>query len=106
MNKLKLSQVTPCSVLLHSPFTLSTYSGQNLTNNMVIAVPCYRSYYQTVSALVASGELHQVGDTFYLIPSQQSPRLPKLPSLPVEFDCSVDEWRAMHLPTELGVYTE
>jgi hypothetical protein len=106
MDKLKLSQITPVSVLLHSPYTLSTYSGQNLTPQMVIAVPCFRSYYQRVADLVVSGEVHQVGDTFYLIPSQQSPRVPKLPSLPIDFDCSVDEWKAMHLPTQSGIYTQ
>ena len=103
MTTLKLSELTPVSVLLHSPYTLSTYSGLNLTPHMVIAVPCFRSYYQRVCDLVTSGEIHQIGDTFYLIPSQESPRVPRLPSLPIEFDCSVEEWKAMHLPTNMGV---
>jgi len=104
-NLLKLSQVTPCQVLLHAPHTLSTYSGLNLHPQMIIAVPCYRSYYQRVSDLVASGEVIQVGSSYYLTTSQQSPRVPKLPSLPVDFDCSVDEWKALHLPTHTGIHT-
>jgi len=105
MDRLKLSQITPVSVLLHSPFTLSTYAGQNLTPQMVIAVPCFRSYYQLVADLVTSEEIHQVGDTFYLIPSQQSPRVPKLSSLPIDFDITAEEWRALHLPTHTGIQT-
>jgi hypothetical protein len=106
MDNLKLSQIIPVSLLLHSPYTLSTYSGQNLTPQMVIAVPCFRSYYQLVANLVTSGEIHQIADTFYLIPSQQSPRIPKLPSLPIDFDISAEEWRALHLPNHIGIYTQ
>lgn len=105
MNRLKLSEITPVQVLLHSPYTLSTYSGKNLTPMMVIAVPCFRSYYQVVADLVLSGEIHQVADTFYLIPSQQSPRIPRLPSLPIDFDITAEEWRALHLPTHTGIHT-
>lgn len=106
MDNLKLSQIIPVSLLLNSPYTLSTYSGQNLTPQMVIAVPCFRSYYQLVADLVTSGEIHQVADTFYLIPSQQSPRIPKLPSLPIDFDITTEEWRALHLPNHTGIYTQ
>ncbi|OWS71479.1 hypothetical protein CBI30_06985 [Polynucleobacter aenigmaticus] len=106
MDNLKLSQIIPVSVLLHSPYTLSTYSGQNLTPQMVIAVPCFRAYYQKVEDLVVSGEIHQVADTFYLVFSQESPRIPKLPSLSVDFDITTEEWKALHLPTHTGIYTQ
>lgn len=106
MDNLKLSEVIPVSVLLHSPYSLSTYSGLNLSPSMVIAVPCYRSYYQKVEDLVVSGEIHQIGSSYYLTPSQQSPRIPKLPSLPIDFDISAEEWRALHLPNHTGIYTQ
>ena len=105
MNRLKLSEIIPVSVLLHSPWTLSTYSGMNLNPEMVIALPFYRSYYQRVCDLVATGEIHQIGSTFYLTFTSQSPRIPKLPSLPVEFDITTEEWQQLHLPTQAGIHT-
>ena len=95
-----LSQTTPVSVLLHAPYTLSTLKGDNLKPTMVIAVPCIKGYFQQVEALVNSGEIIRVADTFYLAPSQQSPRIARLPSLDIENDITLAQLHAMHLPTE------
>jgi len=96
---MKLSQVTPCQVLTNSPYTLSTLIGGNLDDSMIIKVPCFRSYIAHVGSLVESGEIHRIGKTYYLSQSQQSPRIPKLHSIPIEYDVDENEWREAHLPT-------
>jgi len=96
---MKLSQVTPCQVLPHSPYTLSTLKGADLDDSMVIKVPCFRNYIAHVGSLVESGEILKVGKSYYLTTSQQSPRVPRLPSIPIEYDIEEKEWREAHLPT-------
>ncbi|WP_438979049.1 hypothetical protein [Polynucleobacter sp.] len=100
---MKLSEVTPTSVLQCAPHTISTLSGKNLTPDMVIKVPCFRDYYQRVDALVEAGEIHQVGNTYYF-KLRQSPFHQILPSLPIDHDITLDQLMEMHLPTEEDAY--
>jgi len=97
---MKLSQVIPVQVLHHSPYTLSTLSGGDLDESMIIKVPAFRNYFAHVGSLVESEEIIKVGKTYYLSTSQQSPRIPRLPSIPVDYDIEEATWRAAHLPTE------
>ena len=96
---MKLSQVTPCQVLPHSPYTLSTLKGDDLDGSMIIKVPCFRNYIAHVGSLVESGEVLKVGKAYYLSISKQSPRVPRLLSIPIEYDLEECEWREAHLPT-------
>lgn len=96
---MKLSQVTPCQVLSHSPYTLSTLKGEDLDDSMIIKVPCFRNYIAHVGSLVETGEVLKVGKNYYLSTSQQSPRVPRLPTIPIEYDIEETEWREAHLPT-------
>nr|WP_315129015.1 hypothetical protein [uncultured Polynucleobacter sp.] len=100
---MKLSEVTPTSVLQHAPHTISTLSGENLKPNMVIKLPCYRDYYQKVEDLVEAGEIHQVGTTYYF-KLRQSPFMPKLQSLLIDHDITLEQLMEMHLPTEEDAY--
>ena len=97
---MKLSKTIPVNVLLHAPHTLSTLKGENLKPHMVIAFPCIKNYFQQVEALVNSGEIIRVTDTYYLAPSKQSPRIARLPSLEIEHDITLTQLHALHLPTE------
>ena len=98
MSKIKLSTVVPVDLLLHAPYSLSRLDGGKLKDTDVIPVPCIKGYFQQLKDLVLSGEIHQVVDSYYLVPSQESPRKPKLPSLPIEHDITMDELKALHLP--------
>lgn len=96
---MKLSEITPIQVLHHSPYTLSTLNGRNLNDSMFIKLPCFRSYFAQVSSLVESGEIIKISNVYYLTPSQQSPRVPLLPSIPIEYDLDEKSWKEAHLPT-------
>ena len=96
---MKLSKVIPVQVLPHSPYTLSTLKGENLNESMVIKVPSFRNYIAPVGLLVESGEIKRISNVYYLTPSQQSPRIPKLISIPIEYDVEEKEWKEAHLPT-------
>lgn len=95
----KLSEITPIQVLHHSPYTLSTLRGQNLNDSMFIKLPCFRSYFAQVGSLVESGEIIKISNVYYLTPSQQSPRIPLLSSIPIEYDLDEKDWKEAHLPT-------
>ena len=97
---MKLSQVIPVQVLHHSPYTLSTLSGKNLDDSWIVKVPAFRNYIAHVGSLVESGEVLRVGKTYYLSTSQESPRIPRLPSIPIEYDLSEEDWKLPHLPKE------
>jgi len=96
---IKLSTVVPVELLLHAPYSLSRLDGGALKETDIIPVPCIRGYFQQLKDLVLSGEIHQVVDSFYLVPSQESPRKPRLPSLAIEYDITIDELKARHLPS-------
>lgn len=96
---IKLSETIPISVLLHAPYSLSRLDGRNLKDTDVIKMPCIRDYYQQLKDLVLSGEITQIVDSYYLVPSQQSPRQAKLPSLKIFHDVTSAQLEAKHVPS-------
>ena len=101
---MKMSEITPTSVLLHSPYTLSTLDGKNITEEMVIKVPCFKGYFQRVSELVKVGELHQIGGTFYFL--HRAPLTPRMQSLAITEDISYEKLVELSLPTREDTYAD